>query len=360
MIEIERHIQKLLLTADCVIVPGFGGFIAHHVPARYDDARRAFYPPLRTLGFNPQLTMNDSLLAQSFVETYDISFPEATVRIEENVARLEEAIATRGRYDMEGLGTMTMTEDGVYNFVPCKNGILTPGFYGLAEFEMARLPQSLQTAPVALPVEPEEQAEEQVLPTAEAPVIEAEENLNEETELAEEERKYFRIPKVALYRLAVACVAFIAILLIPTPVGNSSQLSLSSGGIDTNLLYRILPKDTTTPLPHVDKNGSVLAKDSTGVKTLAERTDSASIASGEPSTCFCIVMASRVSLKNAKAYVEQLQHKGFETARVCTQGRYTKVVYGQFETMAEASQALNKLNDNIDFKDCWITELSLQ
>ena len=33
---------------DCVIVPGFGGFIAHHVDARYDEDDRLWLPPIDT------------------------------------------------------------------------------------------------------------------------------------------------------------------------------------------------------------------------------------------------------------------------------------------------------------------------
>ena len=75
MIEIDRHIEILLLSNDCVIVPGLGGFMTHHIQARYDADDQMFLPPLRTLGFNPQLTMNDSLLVQSYIEAYDISYP---------------------------------------------------------------------------------------------------------------------------------------------------------------------------------------------------------------------------------------------------------------------------------------------
>ena len=67
MIELDRHIEILLLSNDCVILPNFGGFMAHHVEARHDDSDGAFLPPLRTIGFNPKLTLNDSLLAQSYV-----------------------------------------------------------------------------------------------------------------------------------------------------------------------------------------------------------------------------------------------------------------------------------------------------
>ena len=36
VIELERHIEILLLSNDCVIVPDFGGFMAHHADARFD------------------------------------------------------------------------------------------------------------------------------------------------------------------------------------------------------------------------------------------------------------------------------------------------------------------------------------
>ena len=93
MNELSRHIEILLLNNDCVIVPGFGGFMAHHRPAEYVDEAGMFYPPQRTLGFNSQLRLNDSLLAQSYVEAYDISYPEAVRRIEEEVAEIKQTIS---------------------------------------------------------------------------------------------------------------------------------------------------------------------------------------------------------------------------------------------------------------------------
>ena len=64
MRDLEKHIARLLLDNDCVIVPGFGGFMAHSIPAKYDEDTCLFTPPIRIVGFNPQLTMNDSLLVQ--------------------------------------------------------------------------------------------------------------------------------------------------------------------------------------------------------------------------------------------------------------------------------------------------------
>ena len=36
MIELAQHIETLLLDNDCVIIPGFGGFITHYTPAKID------------------------------------------------------------------------------------------------------------------------------------------------------------------------------------------------------------------------------------------------------------------------------------------------------------------------------------
>ena len=71
MIELSRHIESLLLAHDCVIVPGLGGFVAHYVPARRIAEEQLFLPPSRSVGFNQQLTINDGLLVQSYMQAYD-------------------------------------------------------------------------------------------------------------------------------------------------------------------------------------------------------------------------------------------------------------------------------------------------
>ena len=139
MIQIQRHIEILLLSHDCVIVPGFGGFIAHHVDAHYDKDDRLWLPPYRTLGFNPQLTLNDSLLVQSYVEAYDMSYPDALRQIESEVEELKGILHTEGEYEMDSVGTLSVNIDGNYEFAPCEAGILSPEVYGLADFSFKRL-----------------------------------------------------------------------------------------------------------------------------------------------------------------------------------------------------------------------------
>lgn len=78
MIELAQHIEVLLLENDCVIIPGFGGFIAHYAPAMRVAEENIFLPPTRVIGFNPQLRLNDGVLVQSYMAVYDTNFSDAT------------------------------------------------------------------------------------------------------------------------------------------------------------------------------------------------------------------------------------------------------------------------------------------
>ena len=139
VIEFDRHIEILLLNSDCVIVPNLGGFMTHHIAARYDQQEQLFLPPLRTLGFNPQLKLNDSLLVQSYVEAYDISYPDALNRIEEEVAELKQHLANDGYYELNDLGKLSVNDEGNLVFEPCEAGILSPDLYGLSSFDVIQI-----------------------------------------------------------------------------------------------------------------------------------------------------------------------------------------------------------------------------
>ena len=136
MLELARHIEILLLKHDCVIVPGLGGFIAHHVEARYDHESGCFLPPLRTLGFNPQLnSLNDSILAQFYVEHMEISYPEAVRLIEEEVEELKNILKQEGRIELYSIGELYVNDEGHIAFTPCDAGILSPELYALNSFK---------------------------------------------------------------------------------------------------------------------------------------------------------------------------------------------------------------------------------
>ena len=113
--------------------------MAHYTAARFDERDFSFLPPTRTVGFNPLLKINDSLLAQSYVEAYDISYPEALCRIEQETEEMKQILEREGKYELKDLGTLFINDEGHYTFEPCEAGLLTPTLYGLSCFEFKRL-----------------------------------------------------------------------------------------------------------------------------------------------------------------------------------------------------------------------------
>lgn len=352
VIELQRHIEILLLKNDCVIVPDFGGFITHAEPARYDAEDKLFLPPFRTLGFNPQLRINDSILVQSYVEAYDLSYPEALRRIEGEVAELKGYLESEGNYMLEDLGELTVNQEGNYEFAPCESGILSPELYGLGSFQFKRLKDETVA-----------EAKEISLPQ---PVVN-EPQLVDFTD-DDDTDKAITI-KMSWVRNAVAiAAAVVAFFFIATPVTNSDLGTEAMSHLQNSLLYKLIPQDTTRPAvgepviaepvvaaPVVTEpvvaEPTVAKSDETAVDTVK------AVALPEaPVTAptYCIIVASQVKQSNAEQYVEKLKKKGFPNAYVYIHNNILRVVSAEFSSEAEAYRELNKMNMQEEFYEAWV------
>lgn len=359
VIELDRHIEILLLSNDCVIVPGLGGFMAHHAEARYDEEDHTFLPPLRTLGFNPQLTMNDSLLVQSYVEAYDMSYPEALRRIEDEVDELKQHLESEGSYELNDIGTLSVNEDGNYVFSPCEAGILTPELYGLSTFEMALLGAMAKTleAPKALNI-------------SEAPENSENPEIQEATADTDEEEYEERaiVIKMSWVRNAVAvAAAVLAFFLMTTPVTNSES-NLAIGNLNSPVIAGMMPKDSNMEKIDISKieaqaPKTVVKNDSVApVKNPAEETKTVTKADTTTATAdqkpyYCIVLASYVSKKNAHAFVEELHQRGYAEAEVFIRNNVTRVIYGNFSTANEAYNKLNSIQKKKGLEEAWVLKI---
>ena len=366
VIEISRHIEVLLLSNDCVIVPGLGGFMAHHVSARYDEDENLFLPPLRTLGFNPQLKLNDSLLVQSYIETYDISYPEALRRIEDEVEELKQRIANDGSYDLHGIGRLSQNSDGIYIFSPCEAGILSPELYALPTFEFCRIANGssaqAKTAaivhqavkkqqPELVEVSKEETKASEKPELTEAPVLIKEEEETESNDAL--------IIKLSWIRNAVAVAAAVLMfILMTTPIVNSDS-DIAYSNLGTSAIFDTTKKIIAPKPSEIKKTELIVVRDSiTSTKTA--KTDSA--VSTKPVTIekkevtsYCLVFASCISKKNADAFVEKLHKAGFAEAEVYVRNNVTRVVYGKFQSMNDAYNRLNKIKKgNKGFEEAWV------
>ena len=360
VIELERHIEILLLDNDCVIVPGLGGFMAHHVEARYEEDEQAFLPPLRTLGFNPQLKINDSLLAQSYIEAYDISYPEALQRIEDEVNELTQILQNEGRYELNNIGIIELNEDGNYVFTPCEAGILTPSLYGLNSFEMSLIKG------VAQP-EVEETPEAKVVEMKPEPKPEPEVNSVLQQNLVDindDDSDVVRI-KFSWIRNAVAVAAILlAVFFVAMPTGKTELMKSTINSLNNQILFGMMTsKDTNTSAidfkrkdthkPAAVKTAEAIldtikpAKPAEAPKPVAIKTDSARKG-------YCIVLASHVNKQNAEIFINNLAERGYKGAEIYVHNNVTRIVYGNYANQSDAYKQLQKMNHEKDLEDAWV------
>jgi hypothetical protein len=60
--QLNKQIIDLLFEHDCVIIPGFGGFVAQYSSASFEEISQSFVPPSKSILFNKNLINNDGLL----------------------------------------------------------------------------------------------------------------------------------------------------------------------------------------------------------------------------------------------------------------------------------------------------------
>lgn len=363
VIELNRHIEILLLSSDCVIVPDLGGFMTHHVDARYDDEDNMFVPPLRTLGFNPQLTMNDSLLAQSYIEAYDINYPEAIRRIEAEVTELKQQLYNDGFYEMTGIGVLSLNEDRHIVFEPCEAGLLTPSLYGLGAFEMLPL---------------DEKTNSQIVQVATQVPLTNNDSTQSIRTTTKDGEKAIIVKMSWLRNAAIAAAIIIFLLFTPTIINNIGTETQQPSMSEVDLLP--LPNKTVEPkkldtsavnikhdsieTPAVEEN--VSSADTTKIEsanTNALKAEAIAKTTSEPiaekKTGYCLVLASQVAQQGAENLVSQMKQHGYEDTRVNINRNVRRVVYGHYPSQDAAYQALNKLrNSSSDFDEAWVYKIN--
>ena len=364
VIEIERHIEILLLDNDCVIVPGLGGFTAHHVEARFDESDDVFLPPLRTLGFNQQLKINDSLLVQSYIEAYDISYPEALRRIEGEVEELRQRLANDGYYEMTDIGVLEMNEDGNIIFTPCEAGILTPELYGLSSFEMQPLmAEESTTSASSTQVQKPNVEPTPITTTVFDQVGQKEEtsanDAGQDTDTDEDAEKTICIKVSWLRNAGIAAAAALLLFFVIFPISHSGLKNVNIGDFNgTSFFSKLMPKDSQMNNINISEI-KASAKDSSrqSVKDSVKDIVKDSIKVIEPkvkSDTFCIVLASCIPQKNAERYVEQLHKKGFDKAYAMVNNKMVRVIYGNYTSETDAYNDLQKIRSKDEFEQAWI------
>jgi Sporulation related domain. len=347
MIELAQHIETLLLENDCVIVPGFGGFVAHYSPATRVKEENIFLPPTRTIGFNPQLKLNDGVLVQSYMSAYDTSFADASRIVEKEVNEFIGLLHEEGKAHLDNIGEIHYNIYGNYEFVPYDYKITTPSLYGLDSFEIHELSALQQKEKVLIPTYPEK------------------------------EKKTFEISINRAYlRNAAAMIAAIVLFFaFSTPVENTDVQKNNYAQLLPSELFEQIEKQSVAITPVYVKNDAAQQAKKFSASSASTKTSSAkkhttdkaktskpiavrevkvvkqetaapapAVKSQESANHpFHIIVAGGISLKDAEAIATQLKSKGFADAKALNTDDKVRVSISSFNNRDEATKQLLEL-----------------
>ena len=374
MIELARHIEILLLENDCVIIPDFGGFIAHYQPARYVKEENLYLPPVRTIGFNPQLTINDGLLVQSYMQAHHTDFPDATRMIEEEVAGLKENLYKEGCAEIHGIGVLHYNIHGTYEFHPNEDGALSPALYGLGSFSISRLEYLTSTISATT---------RELLPQQ------------------EKRKRTVRFKRQWIGNAVAVAAAVLLFFFLSVPVENTyvdkgNYASLGTDGLFDAIRSQSLattlitvpgkpqqPKktgiknnqNTLKPVAvKVEKVGKVeetapknivvtslsteqpakpVVKPSATSKPAPEKKETAAPVANKKGN-YCIIVSSLPTANDAQQVLNDYKQKGYKDATIIEgNGRY-RLSLCSFADKAAAYKKLNELKQNDAFKNAWV------
>ena len=374
MIELAQHIEALLLENDCVIVPGWGGCVAHYAWATRVKEENIFLPPTRIIGFNPQLKMNDGLLVQSYMSVYGTNFSDATKMVERKVDELIATLHEDGKVDLPNVGEVRYTIHNTFDFAPYDNKITTPYLYGLDAFEM------------------------QELSALEKPLTENVAAYSVPAAIKKEKRTFsIKFNRAYLTNAAAVVAAIVLSFFFSTPIENTEVVEENYAKLLPDELFEKIEKQSLAITPIIVKQNTPTRKSANKQKgtqkkvvapvavrevkvgktpavsteAQAKTETSKAVVTSEtpkqnvqpvaakqsvatPKRPYHIIIASVGTEQDAEAMAAQLVAKGFSTAKAIVGDGKMRVSIESCGTEVEAYQALARIRQNEMYKNAWV------
>jgi nucleoid DNA-binding protein len=134
-VDITAFIRELLFGHDCVIVPGFGGFIGNYTPAQIDRSSGTFTPPVKQISFNRNLNHNDGLLVGRISGSLNINYGDARTIVENFVTDLRKKLGNGDKVIFDNIGSFINNQEGNVQFEPDRSSNYHLDSYGLESFQ---------------------------------------------------------------------------------------------------------------------------------------------------------------------------------------------------------------------------------
>lgn len=108
---IDHYISELLYANECVVVPGFGGFVGNHISAHLDEENQILYPPSKQILFNKNLKTNDGLLIHHIANKEGLTHKEITKELEKFKQEISQKLKEIKNFRLKNIGLFSLTND---------------------------------------------------------------------------------------------------------------------------------------------------------------------------------------------------------------------------------------------------------
>lgn len=353
---LARHIELLLRDNDCVILPGFGGFIAQPVPAYYVSEEALYYPPSRSICFNAAITMNDGLLAQSYMKSYQVDYARANYMVDVAIEKLCDALDEEGMVTLPHIGTIKQDVYQSIQFIPEEAGVSSPYHFGLGSFLIKEL-HSLHDSTEA-------SRQPQSIITHTAKTIDV------------------HINKSMLRRVMSTAAILLLLLMVSLPIGNHKPTDIASLHL-TDVISTPTAKQQTSPLaiesastvdfsttdstvaspcfivpadmPAIEEaittetiTGETIQSVEVAVETPQVSTEVL------PEKVYHIIVASLPNHRGAEETLNQYINKGYPNASLVERDNRIRISLIQFIDKDEANNYLKELRQIDAFQNAWL------
>ena len=127
---LAKMVKEVVMDHDAVTLPGVGSFVAEWVPSTFADRGYTILPPYRKLYFSPKQG-EDTLLAQLYARSNDISLADATRILTDFLSEMKEVLKVKKTIIFPGLGRLRATMENHFFFVADEDLDIYPEGFGL-------------------------------------------------------------------------------------------------------------------------------------------------------------------------------------------------------------------------------------
>jgi nucleoid DNA-binding protein len=321
--DIRQSIADLLSLHDCVIIPGFGGFIGNYLPARIDPENHTFHPPAKTVLFNINLKHNDGLLANAVARTFNTSYSDACSMIDEFAVECRASLKNGKNILLPQVGNLYPGIEGTIHFEQDQTANLLPEAFGLSAFISPPVFRNLQ------PQAPELQ------------------NIHRRIESRD---KKTVLPGIIRWAAVIALPLGIAALIGYTQYGKFSNDLANNAGILAFTKFTTASPAAKKAVEPVVSKALIIPKIETPSPESAPKPGPT--VAGEAN--FAVIVGAFRIRENADKLVTELQQKGFP-ASIFDQSK-TGLFRVAIGTSAERAQAIQLLATakSTDFSGAWL------